>query len=193
MTTMPDHASRRGQSLIEVMVAMTMLTIGFLGAIALLSRSLALNRFTASNVTATYLASEGVEIAKNLIDHDVFAQEFGGQGTGWGSCFGIGGGSFEIDLTTGEPGGWGQCGNLVRWSSAPDPLEYNAATHVYGYQNGGVQTAFTRRIDVSYAPNNVNEVTVVSTVFWQGLDGASEKVALEDHFYNWYSSTSTAP
>ena len=171
---------------------MTMLTIGFLGAIALLSRSLALNRFTASNVTATYLASEGVEIAKNLIDHDVFAQEFGGQGTGWGSCFGNGG-SFEIDNTTGESGGWGQCppnGSLYPWPAAGgDPLRYDAVTHTYGYQNG-TPTVFTREISVT---NGTNEITVVSTVFWQGLDGASEKVALEDHFYNWYSSTSTAP
>lgn len=183
-----DPISRKGQSLIEVMVAMTMLTVGFLGAIALLSRSLALNRFTTSNVTATYLASEGVEVAKNLIDHDVFAQEFGAQGTGWGSCFGNGG-NFEIDNTTGEPGGWGQCGNLVRWSSPGDALKYDSVAHTYGYQNG-TPTIFAREISIT---NGTGEITVVSTVFWQGLDGAPESVQLEDHFYDWYSTTSTAP
>ena len=61
------------------MVAITVLTVGFLGISSLLSQSLALNRVTTNEITATYLASEGIEIAKNLIDHDVYAQQIGGR------------------------------------------------------------------------------------------------------------------
>ena len=74
LNTFIFHPSPRGgQSLIEVMVAVTALTVSFLGISSLLSQSLALNRVISNEATATYLASEGIEIAKNLIDHDFYA------------------------------------------------------------------------------------------------------------------------
>lgn len=176
---------RTGQSLIEVMVAMSLLTVGFLGAVTLLSRSLALNRFTANNVTAIYLASEGIEIGKNMIDHDVFAQN-AGQGAGWGSCLGELGtiaDGFEADYETFD------CkpvdGKVMGYGPS-DYLQYHADTHLYDYdKNGGTATIFTREIAMgSYGSG---EITVSSTVFWSGLDGAPQSIILEDHFYDWYS------
>ena len=66
------NTSRRGQSIIEAMVAISILTTGFLGIFALLSKSFFLSRVVADETTATYLASEGMEITKNIIDHDVY-------------------------------------------------------------------------------------------------------------------------
>jgi prepilin-type N-terminal cleavage/methylation domain-containing protein len=175
--------SRQGQSLIEVMVAMTLLTVGFLGAVALLSRSLALNSFTANNVTAVYLASEGIEVTKNLIDHDVFAGN-AGQGAGWGTCLSEikTPQGFEVDYTTSN------C-NLLSAYSPTHFLYYDHNTHLYSYVSiNGTPTIFTR--EISMGSYSQDEITVSSTVFWAGLDGAPQHVTLEDHFYNWYSNTS---
>jgi hypothetical protein len=169
-----SRASRKGQSLIEVIVAITVLTVGFLGISSLLSRSLALNRVTANEVTATYLAAEGVEIAKNLIDHDVYG-ESSGQTAGWGACFGNGG-DFELDYTTAD------CRTLA--SFAGDPLWYHAGTHLYDYSaNGGTATSFTRMIRVA---TNGDEITVTAEVLWTGFGGSPGSINLEDHFYKWY-------
>jgi len=166
---------RSGQSLIEVMMAITMLTVGFLGIATLLSRSLALNRVTANDVTATYLASEGIEIAKNLIDHDVYSS---GDGQ-WGACFtGHGTTDFELDYATRD------CSSLPAY----DPSHYllfNPATHLYGYPADmtGAPTIFTRDVKVVV---NGPEIKVNSVVYWTGLDGAQGNINLEDHFWNWY-------
>ncbi len=170
---MCDLSSQSGQSLIEVMVAITLLTVGFLGITSLLSRSLALNRVTTNQLTATYLASEGVEIAKNLIDHDVYA---GGDGQ-WGACFsGKGGTDFELDYTTID------CGTLTQFSKTP--LYYHPDTHFYNYNsNGGTATDFTRDVRVQMSGDEAIVNTIVS---WSGLGGSPGSINLEDHFYKWH-------
>ena len=181
-----SYFSRSGQSLIEVMVAITMLTVSFLGISVLLSRSLALNRVTANDVTAAYLASEGIEITKNLIDHDVYAG-LAHKGTGWGTCFaGRGTPDFELDYETTD------CGSLAAYDSSK-PLLYDPPTHLYGYE-AGVATIFARDIRVSRNPAwpgdpNDDEITINVLVSWSGLDGAPDRINLEDRFYNWYSTS----
>lgn len=172
MNKSADTKKRAGQSLIEVMMAITMLTVGFLGISSLLSRSLALNRVTANNVTATYLASEGIEIAKNLIDHDVYSVN----DSNWGACFSNPHPpDFEFDYTTIA------CNALAAYSPS-HYLLYDASTHLYGYETGTI-TNFTRMMRVVI---NGDEITVNAVVYWTGLDGAQGNINLEDHFYKWY-------
>jgi hypothetical protein len=160
------------------MVAITMLTVGLFGMSSLLSQSLALNRVTTNEVTATYLASEGIEIAKNLIDHDVYGQSAGAGG--WGACFAAGG-DFELDYATTD------CHSLNRFVGAGDSLDYHADTHLYDYNEngsgGGTVTGFTREIKVQ---TNGDEITVNAIVSWSGFNGAPGNINLEDHFYKWY-------
>src|SRR6185369_4698812 len=84
----PITDRRSGQSLIEAIIAITLLTIGFLGIARLLSQSLFFTKVVSDQTTATYLAAEGIEIVKNLIDHDVYMQLHNPPlGPGWGNCF----------------------------------------------------------------------------------------------------------
>ena len=180
--------SRAGQSLIEVMVAITVLTVSFLGISTLLAQSLVLNRVTANQLTATYLASEGIEIAKNLIDHDVYLSESGSPSASFGTCFTDQGNpeNIEIDYTTVN------CSGLPVYNSS-HYLYYAPATGLYGYdQTNAQKTNFTREVsaDTSYDGNgHPDEITVSSTVNWVGLDGTPGSVNLEDHFYPWNTTT----
>src|SRR3989338_8190490 len=78
-----------GQSLIEAMVAIGIIVFGILSTLGLLSRALSLNRVVSDQFTATYLAAEGIEVVKNLIDANII------QGRPWNNGFTTGG--FEID------------------------------------------------------------------------------------------------
>jgi Prokaryotic N-terminal methylation motif len=179
-----NNESRSGQTLIEAMVAVTLLTVGFLGISSLLSQSLALNRVTANQLTATYLAAEGIEVAKNLIDHDVYLQ-IATQGTiGWDACWQkLGGysGGFGLDYTTVncDPG----AGQIFDGNGG---LYYHADTHLYDYNEGvggGTQTDFKRK--VAMTPTGNYEMTVTSVVSWPGFAGTEDEVTMEDHFYNY--------
>lgn len=158
------------------MIAISLLTVGFLGIFSLLSRSLFLNRVIANETTATYLAAEGVELAKNLIDHDVYS---GLAATGqpiWGAagCFG-GNGTYQLDYTATV------CPPPL--FNAGVPLKFDPATHLYGYA-GSVTSPFTRRIRITTP--NPNEIVVGVTVMWSTGPIVTQSINVEDHFYNWH-------
>lgn len=170
--------NRKGQSLVELIAALGVLTVGFLGIVTLLSRSFFLSRVTADEITGTYLASEGIEITKNLIDHDVYASLASPPvGSGWGSCFGGGGGDFEFDYTT---------TNCPPGIYSGTHLRFDPATHRYGYgsSGGSTITGFTREIRISVP--SATEIVVNSIVRWSTGPLASQSINLEDHFYHWH-------
>jgi type II secretory pathway pseudopilin PulG len=169
---------RRGQTLIEALIALSVITMGFLGIMALLSKSFFYNRTITDQLTASYLASEGIEIAKNLIDHDVFS------GAAWGSCFtantsamnGNNVGDFALDDASID---------CLRGYSSGMFLQFDPATNAYRYgiTAGSSATGFSR--DVRVALTGANEITVTSIVRWDTGPVTGRSVVLEDHFYKW--------
>jgi hypothetical protein len=171
------------------MVAISLLLVGFLGTFTLINRSVGLTRVVADNYVATYLAAEGVEVVKSLIDANYLAER--GFFDGFASC-----------TTTCT---W-EVGYDTNWESAPPSpysgrkLWYDPISHLYTYAPFGTETPFTRRISVTLSGTSGNELHVISRVEWIGRGGGSSAVSLEDHFYDWYlseenatSSTSTTP
>jgi hypothetical protein len=172
------------------MVALSILVIGFLGILTLLAQSIHISKNLSDQVTATYLAEEGIELSKNILDYDMYRRVAGTDGTGWGlggvDPTLVPGHSYEIDYTS--------CNNLL--SSAPTChlFSYSADT-VLGFDpNPGPQqdlyfygapdpTPFTREIRVT--STGVNEITIDSIVRWT-VGGGTQEIDLEDHFYNWH-------
>ncbi len=172
----PIH-SRRGQTLVEALIALSILTVGFVGVIGLLTKSFQLNRTTSNDTQATYLAAEGIEVVKNLIDHDVYEQLSGNSNYRWSSCFSSSGYYYPIDYETTD------CSGLSHSSLPPDTqLYFDPATHMFTTNAFGTNpTDFVRNIEVT---NNGEELDVKSMVAWSD-GGQSNTITLEDHFYNW--------
>jgi hypothetical protein len=175
---------RKGQTIIEAMIGISILTTGLLGIMGLLSRSFFLSRVTAENLTATYLAAEGIELAKNLIDHDVYTP-----GRTWGVVWQEGDNGdcqatnrdFELDYTT--------CASAdpacVLSCYSGTPLSFDPTSRRYSY-GGSVPTNFTRRIRVRPVPGSPHELEVNSVVTWSTGLFTSQSVNLVDRFYNWH-------
>ena len=53
-------------TLIEVLVATFVITLGVAGGLVVVSQTTAFTQITSSRLTATYLAQEGIEIVKNI-------------------------------------------------------------------------------------------------------------------------------
>lgn len=173
-----QFSHKTGQSIIEAVVAISILTTGFLGIMALLSRSFFLNRITADELTATYLASEGIEIIKNILDHDIYTP-----GNTWGTCGGAcADGTYIADYTTGSSE---EEQPLALIAVCPGPyLHVDPVTHLYSY-TGGVTTNFQRCLRITHGSLG-NEVTVNAIVTWSTGSLTSQSLNLEDHFYNWH-------
>lgn len=154
-----------GQIIVEVLVAVSVLTIGFLGVITLLSRALSLNRVVSDNYTATYLAAEGIELAKNIIDGN--AATFG-----WGA--GANQGAYEIDVYS----------TALAASAEDRPLLFDPAARLYSYRSG-IPTSFMRKVTVTPIEDGTAEIQVNSEVAWVTRGGGRSRVNVEDHFFNW--------
>lgn len=175
---------RKGQSLIETIIALSLLTVSFLGIFSLLSKSFFYDRVISDQTKGTYLAEEGIEIVKSLIDHDVYQGIANNGGIpNWGACFAGLGVNFdlEMDYTTVN------CSTLSGMKFVPPgrTLFFNPTTGLYSYSNSGgaLATTFTRDIHISV---NGKEITVNSIVSWSSGPFTAQNINLEDHFYQWH-------
>lgn len=167
-----EEWGRKGQMLVEALVALSVLTVGFLGILTLLSRSIALTRVVGDNYIATYLAAEGIEIIKNLVDANYIQRK------SWGDGFDISGQRYEVDYKDTNPN------SLTVFSEPGNFLNFNPATNFYSYDVGaGSPSLFKRIVTVTFP--NADEMQVVSEVSWITRGGGLSKVLVEDHFYNW--------
>jgi type II secretory pathway pseudopilin PulG len=153
---------QRGYLLIESIIAITLLVVGFLGMLALLSNSIALNRVVNDQFIANYLAMEGLEIVKNFIDANVM------QGKPWNEN--INNGDFELEYQSSQLEN-----NQNRY------ILFDSASNRYSYKTGS-QTAFKRTIYIDFV--NPEQVKVNSLVKWTSRKGKFG-INLEDHFFNW--------
>jgi type II secretory pathway pseudopilin PulG len=156
--------SKRGQTLIEALVALSLLTVGFLSVFALLGRSLSSSKASAVSYAATYLAAEGVEVVRNRIDAN------GIQKIAWNSGLSTPG-DYEIEYN-----GNSLLANQDRF------LKYDPATNVYSY-GGSISTPFKRMIRVT--PVGSNEIVINSIVSWTSQGGGNFSVNLQDNFLKW--------
>jgi len=156
--------SKKGYLLMEVMVAISLLTIGFLAVLSLVSNSLSLNRIVSDQFTANYLAMEGIEIVKNLIDSNYLS------GNPWNQ--GFSNGNYEVDY---------QSVNLE--ADLQRRFLFDSTSGFYDY-NGDIKTPFKRTIAVELLEGG-NEIKVNSIVEWTGRGGGEFEVNLEDKFFNW--------
>ena len=156
----------KGYFLIELIIAISVLTIGFMGFLTLVSRSISTNRVISDYLTANYLAAEGIELIKNVIDTNYL------RGNLWYDD-GVGGqliGDYEMDYNDGIPK-----------SLSGGFLLYDSTNYFYNYDIGSA-TPFKRTITISYP--NIGQMKVKSKVEWASRGGIKE-IYLEDYFFDW--------
>ena len=165
-TGLRDHGVK-GQTLVELMIAMSVMAIGFLAVFAVLSQTLGMNKITANQYAAAYLAAEGIEIVKNISDSNVV------RGDVWNA--GLAKGRFGIQYN----------GESLNPDWANQPLNFNPDTGIYSYDVGGTPTNFVRTITINNI--NPNEIRVNSEVRWRDRGGVELSINLEDRLFDWHT------
>ncbi|MBI4085663.1 MAG: hypothetical protein HY433_00215 [Candidatus Liptonbacteria bacterium] len=150
-------------------MAISLLVVGFLGVFSLLSRSISLNRVAGDNYIATYLAAEGIEVARNIVDANTIQKK------SWNAGLDPGDHEIEYDESNNS---FSLTPNLGRF------LSFDPANNTYSY-SGTIQTNFSRVIKIIWVSQN--EIQVNSKVSWTTRGGGSFTVNLEDHFFDWRS------
>lgn len=166
-----------GQILIESIVSISIATIGLLGILTLLSRSIYFNRNVTNNLVATYLAAEGIEIIKNIEDTNY------ANSRRWNLS--LDDGSYEVQYNTIIP-------NSIAGLLSSNPLNFDSSNGVgiYTYTPSQPATTFYRTIQITNISNE--EIQVNSIVKWTDK-GEVKEVNLEDHFFDWRTEYPIAP
>lgn len=160
---MKKFNTKKGYILIESMIGISVAIVGILGVLNLLSRSTSLNRVISNQFVGNYLAAEGIEITKNLIDANIIQKKPWNQG--------FISGNFEADY--------------FAVGLEPDrsrSILFDSASNRYSYYIG-IPTLFRRTINIQLIGSE--EIKVNSIVKWTSRGGGQFEANLEDHFFNW--------
>ncbi len=171
--------TNKGQAIVEALVAISIAVVGLLGIFELLSRSLSLNKLVGDRYVASNLATEGVEVVKNLIDNNTL------QNLPWNS--GINDGIYEIAYNdsrlnrqiSADPSNCNS--SYIRQNSSAITFERTSGLYGYGFPE---TTNYKRAVCIETLSSS-NEIKVISLTAWTTRGGATFDINLEDHFFNW--------
>ncbi|MDP1689241.1 MAG: hypothetical protein Q8L47_03900 [bacterium] len=178
-----------GQLLIEALVSISIILVGLVGVLNLLANSMRLNRIVSDQYTAVYLASEGIEVIRNIVDTNIASDRITGDNTwsdnvncrlGYNTCNNDDGCSINynetlIDSDNAKP----------NKHQKNHPTDFNPVRFDGTYYNNknlpqNQMTPFTRNVCVRLFGS---ELRVRSVVKWKSSGGGDFKVELNDVFY----------
>lgn len=165
---------KRGFTLIETLVAITVLVVAVSTPISLAAQSLFTAFYAKDQTTAFYLAQEGIEVVKNRRDHNLLAILNGGAGT-WLDAIPLG-----TDLYVDTP-------NNAIYTNATCPqncpiLSYDG---VFYNHTSGTPSRFSRTVRVVQDTADANEALIESTVTWKTGSFQQRDFSISERIYNW--------
>jgi len=190
--------SQAGFSLVETLVAITILLIVIVGPMTISSSTAKSTSFSSEQVTAFFLAQEGAELVQKARDDLLVPYFADNTQTPWATfsntsgtlqrCYAASGCGLEINTnTTGTlitPISCATITNCQLYRNDSTGAVRSRFTHT---ANGNTLTPFTRKITLTRI--NSDEVSVVSTVTWRtGSLRAEQQVSVETRLFNMYGS-----
>lgn len=154
-----------GFTLVEVLVALALLTAGLIPAFLQAASAVRLTGQVRNSLIATHLAQEGVETVRAMRDDNWFASR--PFDTGLTGC--ISGCRIQYDSAVPLP----LAGN--------PPIKLDPLTGLYQYA-AGADTGFTRTLTITEP--TTHELRVVSAVSWNEHSGV-KTITLEYYLFDW--------
>ncbi|HET8581480.1 MAG TPA: prepilin-type N-terminal cleavage/methylation domain-containing protein [Candidatus Paceibacterota bacterium] len=186
---MQHRTNESGFTLIETLVAITVLVIAVVAPMSLVAQSLTVSYYVRDEVTASYLAQEAIETIRNIrdsrVDQDLLS------GTNGDPFRDLDGGTGGTVFTNNKPFrvdahiiGSDYADALLSCSSTCPPVQTDGT--FYGYGTGWANTRFTRTVTAHYIdPGPNTDLLITVTVTWQTGGFASRSLTLTENLYSW--------
>lgn len=161
----------KGFTILEVITAVFILTIGVGASLSLINQTLSAATVVEQRLIASYLAQEGIEIVRNIRD-STWLEKRSNPTLVWDQYLGLGDWEADYDSQT--------------LTSYGGTLLYIQANGFYGYEISSAQTRFTRKITIAEtSPADPNKRKVLVEVEWEERGRTHSFTALE-YITNWY-------
>ena len=166
------NQKNRGFTIIELLISLFVLVIGILAAYSVAQLPISYTSVSVNQLTAAYLAQEGIEIVRNIRDTNWLTPD-----NNWDD--GLESGDYEADYAS---------TGLVLLSCSPS-CGYNDLSFLKIDSNGfynkdtGTDTKFKRKITLT--PTS-DFLTVSVTVFWKDKGKQDPyQFTVQENLYNW--------
>lgn len=151
--------SSKAFTLIEILIAITVITLGVVGSYMAITRVASLTFSNSFRFVASRLAQEGIELVSNIRDTNWIKI------TDWDN--GLTDGDYQVQYDKDA---------LLTYSDTPLKIDTNG---FYNYDSGS-STRFTRKVTITHI--NPDEIKVKVQIAWPGR---SSPLEVEEHLYNW--------
>ncbi len=169
--------SKKGFTLIETLVAISVFLFAITGPMVLINDSVTVSRRAKAQSTALYLAQEGVDMVRAVRDSNMMNGN--GLFSGIDACEVVGQGGCELDMNlNGQVGVVGSC---VLDTGCTTLLNYSNGRFSYG---SGDSTNFSRIIQVQSVGVTGDEYEVTGTTRWTDEYGSAE-VSVVTTLFDW--------
>jgi len=158
---------KSGFTLLEIIIAVFVLTVAIVGSFALIQKSIVSASQAQFRLTAAYLAQEGMEIVRNIRDTNWLEGENWDAGIAITSDYRLDYQSSEFPDTTCNLGS----GNYLKY----DGNFYTCSS--------GIDTKFKRTISIS--SEELNKMKVSVKVEWEER-GRTDSIEALEYLYNWH-------
>jgi prepilin-type N-terminal cleavage/methylation domain-containing protein len=167
---MKKESRQKGFTLLETLVAVSILIIVILGPLSLAIVSMSLSFVSQNQLVASYLGQEGVELVRNRRDNNLII------GANWlqglSPCSTLNG--CYMDAVS---------SNVTNCGSNCPPLKYNEGSSIpYSYQ-GGENTIFVRIIKIT--PLGSDEARIDVIVSWPERKTGTKTTTIQENIFNW--------
>jgi len=174
----------RGFTLIETMVAVSLLSLAIVAPMSLASQSLASAYYARDQVTAFYLAQEAIESVRSIRDGNILQNS---QGNTVNLLNGIPVGTpFLIDTRNNQT--WTTC--------TTNPLKTDGNFYGYGTdpcnesEVGWTPSYFRRTVLAQFIPGTTDEIKVTVTISWTSGAFNGRSFSISENLYRWVSDGS---
>ncbi len=151
--------SSKAFTLIEILIAITVITVGVVGSYAAITRVASLTFSNSFRFVASRLAQEGIELVSNIRDTNWIKR------TDW-----------DNDLADNDYRVQYDKDSLLTHFDTPLKINSNG---FYNYDSGSL-TRFTRKVTITHISSD--EIKVKVEITWSGRGSPLE---VEEHLYNW--------
>jgi prepilin-type N-terminal cleavage/methylation domain-containing protein len=183
-TPYPIPHTPKGFTLIETLVAISLLTIAIVAPISLTVQSLRSAYYARDQVTAFYMAQEAVEAIRSVRDGQILqiAQSPNASSINIFGPIPLSDQSFRIDARQTD-----SSAAITKCSVDPGgvciPLQTDGT--LYGYESGWAATNFTRIVKAHFIGGGQDEIRVTVTVTWQTGAFQIRSFSISENMYRW--------
>lgn len=197
-----ERARERGFTLIETLVAISVLSISIVAPMTLTAQSLSAAYYARDQITAFQLAQEAIEVIRFVRDGNVLKIALGTSANIFDGIPSTAGQPFAVDTTAAAANAMNLCasgGTAPRYNCPP--LQTNGNVYAYasscvwptndcGTTSGWSNTRFTRVVQTSLIGSNSDELRITVTVSWATGRFQQRSFRISEDLYRWVVSGS---